>query len=251
MTAAADLPDWIRNVSGTSKAEFSGFVAGGAGTTVNVAQYESVQILLGNLDHASFLCVVYKFIDPQTGFVMETGLLTADANFSLAGDGLPSWTLPVVSGQLVLVNLTGGAPTAVVIGRPVRSPKMMNNDYFPVRTFQGSVPANSPNGTRTQLPGQDGNNPVPALRDCSSYNGAVAVLVVAGGAITGQVQFRYRNDAGATVDTGVFSNPGTSVQQLNIGHPFAYISWSFLCTAVSPAAAIAVKVVLVPAEVSG
>lgn len=248
---AADLPDFIQSVGGTSAVVFQGFVAAGAGNTLNVAQYESVQILLGNLDHASFLVVTYEFIDPVSGFIIESGLLSADATFSIAGDGLPSWTLPVAAGHLVLINATAGAPIAVVIGRPDRSAKLMNSDYYPVRTFQGTVPANSPNGTRIALPGQDGNNPVPALRDCSSYNGTMTALIVASGNITGQVQFRFRNDAAAAVDNGLMSNPTTAVQQVNFGHPFAFISWTFLCTAISPAANIAVKVVLVPAEVSG
>lgn len=246
---AADLPDWLTAVGGTAQKLFQGFVAG-VGSEIPVGQFESVHVILGNIDGVSVLSVTYAFVDSQSGFTVDRGILTADLTLGTAGDGQPSWSLPVVADKLVLTNGTAGAPVAVVIGRPASSARKMLSDYFPARAFQANIPASSPVNTRVQLLGQDGNSPVPLSRDCSNYNGNMACIFGAGAAISGQIQYGYRDDTGARVFRGIANNPIAASQTLAIGHPFAFVTWWFITSAVSPASATLVFVNLIPAETS-
>jgi len=193
--ATGDLPDWIASVGGTSALLFNAAIPL-VGAVLDVAQYASVEVIIYNQDQASFYAVSYAFSDNATGLFADTGVLSADANGSVGGDSYPVWTLPVRGDTLALYNNTAGNLFAQVIGRPYAVRKGMSADYYPARHFQAGVPANSPTNTRVQLPGLDGNAPAPIIRDCSNYNGQCTALVLASGAITGQIQFTFRDKAG-------------------------------------------------------
>lgn len=249
-TPAGDLPDWIGSVGGTSRQIFNGFVAG-AGSSIPVAQFNSVQVVLFNLDNTSVLTCEYQFKDSASGLVIESGLLSADANHSIAGDGVPTWGLPVIADTLLLVNSLGNSVAALVIGRPQITSKKMLCDFYPARNFTGTVPANSVSGTRIQLAGQDGNTAVPVLRDCSGYNGLVTANIATSGAITGQVQYGFRDKSGTVQHGIVAALTAATAVVLQSGHPFAYTSWSWLQVGTSPASAVGVTLILIPAEISG
>ena len=251
MTSAPDLPDWVTAVGATSAKLFQSFVSGGSGNTIPVGQYGSVQVLLGNLDGTSNLVVQYQFVDPASGFTVDTGLLSADARHDVAGDGFPVWELPVRAGNLVLINGTGGSPTAVVVGRPETRRKGMAGAYYPRRLFDVIVPASTASGTQIELPGTDSNNLTPVLRDCSGYNGLVTVLVSSTQAITGQVRCMFRDKSGARVATAIANNPTTTTQAISVGHPFGFVTWQFLTQAVSPASNTSVFVNVMPSETDG
>lgn len=251
MSSPGDLPDFFTAVGGSTSKLFQGFVANTITNPLKVAQYGSVQVILLNLDNTSFLTVQYLFFDSVSGQYTDIGLLSADANHSVAGDGWPVWELPVRGDTLYLLNGTAGAPLAIVIGRPETRRKGMANGYYPRRLFSVSVPANTVINTVLQLQGQDGNNPVPVIRDCSNYNGLVAAFFNATQAITGKYQMGYRDFTGTHRVIDTFNNPGTTTAQLNIGHPFAYTSWQFQCLAASPATATTVQVIIVAAETDG
>jgi hypothetical protein len=251
VTAGVDLPDFVQSVGGAATKLFQNFVAGSPGNSIPVAGYGSVQVLLLNLDNASNLVVAYEFFDSVSGQIIDVGLLSADANHSIAGDGWPVWELPVRANTLVLINGTAGAPLAIVTGRPETRRKGMANAYYPRRLFSVVVPANTVINTILQLQGQDGNGPVPALRDCSNYNGAMTLFLNASQAITGKYQMSYRDVTGTKREIDTFNNPGATTAQLAIGHPFAYVSWQFQCLAASPASATTVQAILIAAETDG
>lgn len=246
-----DLPDFLVSVGGSTAKLFQGFVSNTLANPLKVAQYGSVQVILINLDNTSFLTCEYLFFDSSSGQFTDIGLLSADANHSIAGDGWPVWELPVRGDTLYLLNGTAGAPLAIVIGRPETRRKGMANGFYPRRLFSVSVPANTAINTVLQLPGQDGNNSVPVLRDCSSFNGLVTVLLNASQAITGKYQMGYRDFAGVHRVIDTFNNPGTTTAQLQIGHPFAYVTWQFQCLAASPATATTVQAIVVASGVDG
>lgn len=251
MTVPSDLPDWIAEVGGSSRFLFQGFVAASPGNSVKVSQYNSVHILLGNTDGTSSLVIAYQFMDSQTGFAIDSGLLTADANRSVSGDGFATWDLPVVADTLILLNTTGHSVIGVVIGRPERVPKGMANAYYPSRHFQANMPASSPNGTRIQLLGDAGNNPVPVFEHCSSYNGQCTLFLFSSGAISGQVQAGFLDKTGTRVFVPVAANATTTGALTVFGHPYAYCTWWFQAFGVSPASSVAVSVTVTPAGVDG
>lgn len=248
---APDQPDWQLFVGGGTQKLFQGFISSSLANPLSVAAYGSVQVVLINLNNTDFLSAAYLFFDSVSGQFVDTGLLSADANHSITGDGWPVFELPVRGDTLYLQNGTAGAPLAIVIGRPETRRKGMANAFYPRRLFSVSVPANTVINTVLQLPGQDGNNPVPALRDCSGFNGQVTLLVNASQAITGKYQMGYRDYAGTHRVIDTFNNPGPTTTQLQIGHPFAYVSWQFQCLAASPATATTVQAILVGSETDG
>jgi len=251
MTAATDLPDYVAAVGGAATKLFSAFVAGGAGSTIAVGQYGSVQVLLGNLDGTSNLVVEYQFVDPASGFTVDIGLLSADARHDVAGDGFPVWELPVRAANLVLINASGGSPTALVIGRPETRRKGMAGAYYPRRLFDVIVPASTASNTQIELSGADGNNVTPVLRDCSGYNGLVTVLVSSTQALTGQVRCMFRDKAAGRVATAIANNPTTTTQAISVGHPFGFVTWQFLTQAVTPASNTSLFVNVIPSETDG
>jgi hypothetical protein len=248
--ATTDVQDWFTAVSGAAIKLYQDFVGGG-GSTINVSQYSSVQVLLLNLDNTSFLSVEYEFVDSNSTQTIDSGLLSADANHSVAGDNWPVWELPVRANTLRLTNLTGGSPLAIVLGRPETRRKGMATSFYPRRVFQGTVPASTAANTGVELPGQDGNGNTPILRDCSNYNGLVTVNIGVTQSITGQVQFMFRDKSGARIATSIMTNPPTTSTPFQFGHPFAYMSWRFFTTAVSPASPTTVIVQVFPASGDG
>lgn len=251
MSAPGDLPDFVAAVGGSTAKLFQGFVSNVLANPLKVAQYGSVQVMLINLDNTSFLACEYLFFDSISGQFVDAGILSADANHSIANDGWPVWELPVRADTLYLQNGTAGAPVAIVIGRPETRRKGMAAAFYPRRLFQAVVPANTAANTGIELPGQDGNNPAPVLRDCSGYNGLVTMIIGASQAITGQVQYAYRDKSGARVFTDILNNPGPATPSFNIGHPYGFVTWRFFTTAAAPATPTTVLVYVVPAEGDG
>lgn len=251
MTVSSDLPDWITSVGSPSNVIFSAFITAFGQVDINVAQYESVQITIFNSNGIDVVTMPYEFVDPVSTNIIDSGLLSADSVHQPNTDFSPGWSLPVSAPVLRLMNTIGGSIGALVIGRPAASRKVMEFSYYPVRHFQATIPTSTPAGTRIQLPGTDGNSPTPALRDVSNYNGAVSAIVSAGGDIDGQVQFGFRDKAGTRQFVAIFRHPTTTPVQLNIGHPFAFVTWWFVTIGISPASPVAVSLSLLPAEIDG
>lgn len=241
----ADQPDWIQPATFIYAKLYDG-TTNGAGASIPCDQYASVTIRIYNIDNTTPLSVCYQFVDPATGFIVDSGLLSCDA--VTANPGWPSWTLPVVAGTLKLFAFSGD-PRALVVATNNRINKRLNSDFSPVRTFAGVVPTSSPINTRVQLVGQDGSflNSVPQL-DLSHYNGQVLYDVFSGPVgITGNLEFGYLDVFQARTRVIHFQNPSSTTQRVMAGHPYAFTSWWFNTTVVSPAQPITVTITLVPA----
>lgn len=251
MSSPGDTRDWIVFIGGSTQKLFQGFVSNVQANPMAVAEFGSVQVMLLNLNNTDQLVLEYLFFDSISGQIVDTGVLSADANHSIAGDGWPVFELPVRADTFYLINGTAGAPLAIVVGRPETRRKGMAAAFYPRRLFQAVVPANTGNGTGIELPGQDGNNPSPVLRDCSSYNGLVTMIIGASQSITGQVQYAFRDKTGTRVFTDILNNPTPTTPSFNIGHPYAFVTWRFFTTAASPATPTTVIVYVVPAEGDG
>lgn len=246
-TAAAIFNIGVPNV-GIFKKLFQGFL-GTAGTTINgtagIALYSSVNVLLGNVNGTSPLVATYQFIDSVSGFIVDSGLLSCDNTAS--NPNWPSWELPVVADTLIIFG-GDSAVIGVVVGSNTATVKRMNSDLYPYRNLQVTVPANTANGTLFQIPSLGEtivHSDIPQA-NLTNYNGAVSLIVNASGAISGQLQFGILDGAEVRQRQGVFSNPGTTPTQLQIGHPYGFTSWWFITTAISPSSAVAVHLLVIP-----
>lgn len=245
--ATLDLPDFANPQGNTYTKLFQSFV-GTSGTSLSVGSFESVIVLLGNINNTSLLVGTYQFIDSASGFIVDSGCFSADDVTS--DPNWPSWTLAVKADTLKVFGVDGNV-IGVIIGTNITSPKKLNNDLYPARHFQGTVPASSTNGTLVQLVGTDtiNNKDIP-LTNCSNYNGTVTASTVGSGAINGQVQFGFRDGAGVLQRGTVLNNPATTIQLMQVGHPYAYTSWWFLVVGTSPASAVAVLLTVCPSTPS-
>lgn len=219
MSAPQDLPDWTTSVGGASAVVVNWFV--NAANTFDVAQYQSLEVVLGNLDGTTPMVATYQFLD-STGFIVDQGLLSAD---SVTTEG--AWTLPVVAPVFKLISGVGAALIARVTGLPVRLAKRMLSDYSPTRRFSKLVPNGTASLTLTQLPGVnlslDAQHP-----DQSSFNGQClfAFQVSAlGGATSWVLRPRMRRASGTPVTEDLLQVTDNAVHQFMGGHPFAFTSW--------------------------
>lgn len=228
------------------KKVFNGFI-GSSATPINMHQYATALIQIGNLDNTSPTMCLYQWVDSATSATIDQGLLSAD---NLLGGLQPSWGMPVLADTLQLTAISGN-PVARVLGSSTTIGKRLKfESVYPLRTLLGTVPASSPSGTRVQLVHNEPNTVGLALPDTTSYNGLCTFLLNANATINGNLQHGYLDGSGSRRFTTFMQNASGTVQQVLFGHPDAFVTWWYQNSGVSPATPTNVQVVVIPSEVS-
>lgn len=241
----ADLPDWSSSSSASYTTLYSGPANGLTASGLDTTGYQSLQVLIGNLNGATPLVCSYTFQDSKSTFVIDVGTLSADA--SALDLQWPCWTIPVVADKFFLQTANANL-VAVVIGCTEKLPKRMNSDLYPGRQMFATIPASTPASTETQLTdsGTFGTFDT-AFKSLTGYNGPITIVMNSSQAISGQVQFGFKRHDGSRALYAVGDSLAPAVQRVTIGHPFAYVSWWYITGAVSPASSTAISVIIFPA----
>lgn len=242
--ANIDQPDWIVPSTYVYNKLFQNFVAVG-GTSISVGAYASVQVILGNLDNVTPHVAVYQFVDGATGNIIESGLLSSDS--ATGNPLLPVWSLPVVADTLKLFS-SAATLIAEVYGTNQELPKRLSCDLYPTRTLTATIPASSPANTRVAFLGQDDstNGAVPQA-NLTNYNGPVTYSYQSSPSnITGDIDIQFLDRTGSRKIITLLQGTSTTTQRFTLGHPFAFASYSFLCTVISPASIVTVTLTLIP-----
>lgn len=244
----ADFPDFLQPPSYVYRGVFSGAITV-VGKSFPVASYAALRIQLSNSNGTSPLVAQYHFQDSASGVLVDVGLLSADA--TAAAPDWPTWTLPVVGDTFALLANDANVG-ATIIGTNQPLTKRMASDFYPFRTFQGTIAANAASGTIVELTGQEANtNTVIPQIDCSNYNGQVFYQWRSDAAApTGDLFMKSRDAAGTEQLTKAFpgQNFSTTVQRVSAGHPFGYVKWRFVSNAVQGAAPANLILLVIPAE---
>lgn len=242
--ANIDQPDWIVPSTYVYNKLLQSFISTG-GTSVSVGAYAAVEIVLGNVDNVTPHVAVYQFVDGATGNIIESGLLSSDS--ATGNPLLPSWSLPVVADTLKLFS-SANSLIAEVYGTNQELPKRLSSDTYPARTLTATIPASSPANTRVQFLGQDDatNGALPQT-NLTNYNGPVTYSYQSSPSnITGDIDIQFLDRTGTRKITTWLQGTSTTTQRFTLGHPYAFASYSFLCTTISPASIIVVTLTLVP-----
>lgn len=241
MTTAIDLPDWVASVDGPTSVLLDGPIAN---DEFAVAGYQGLEITLSNTDNTSPLVASYAFFDP-TGFVLEQGVLSADATQESA-----SFTLPVLGPRFELDYAVSGASIdARVIAGPVRFGKRLLNDMNVAREFSATIPSGTTNLTATELPGM-GLSSDAHFPDLSSYNGLctfVYQISTAAGITSMPLQYEVMLTDGLTRKVQLNTTTTNAPVVFNAGHPLGYVKW-FAVNHGVPTADITVTLLIIPAE---
>lgn len=241
---------WSGSASGSlqSKKIYQNFLVS-TGNTIPVAKYGNLYVVLGNVDNTSIKTAQFQFIDSSSGFIIDEGLLSCPAT----SGPHPVWSLPVISDTFKLTNTIGNQVIGAVIGTNDQSTsRRMQMDLYPARRFTVSIPASTPNQTKTAFTAVDTGGGL-AFPLYTTYNGQVMYELIASQTISCSLVCRYIDGTGAQIDSAV--TPVTSLTSSRIlgtiGHPYAYVQWLLLTEAVSPATATTVNLSIIPQSPSG
>lgn len=245
MVQPGDQPDFIRPDSFVYTKIFDAFIPGG-GQSLQVGEFSSLHVLLGNIDGVTPLVATYQFVDSVSGFIVDSGVLSCHAVAN--NPNWPSWYLPVTADTFKLFA-NALAPIAVVVGTSRALAKGMAGAYQPIRTFQGTLAANAPAGTTVELLGVDTvlQSSLPQ-DDCSGYNGLVMYQWRSTITITGDLYLRYLDATAVERTQIVFQNFSTTINRLLSGHPDAFVRWRFISNAANGATASVLTLLLIPCD---
>jgi hypothetical protein len=240
---ATDRPDFLPP-EGSALAPLPSQVISTTVGQFDVSQYGSVVVVISGGTAGKPAVCGYKFTDSTGTIVYDAGLLTS-ASIGVTTD-VPTYILPV-SGPLLILTTPSAGTGVFAYGNTIRRSKQCGSDFQPALRASCALPASTAAGTITLMTIGDSN--AFSQRPCAnqtSYNGLCTMVFTSNQSVSGAVRGFFYDATGTLINRLVMQPQTFTGLTIQCGHPFAFIQWGFVTSAITAASITNITMDIIP-----